>query len=58
LWIAFTWGVVFALVESVSPEFQAVYGFDIQNTGFIFTTTILGSFIGYFANMYQEKLYR
>ncbi|KAG0698235.1 MFS general substrate transporter [Suillus ampliporus] len=57
LWIGFTWGVVFALIESVSPEFQAVYGFDIQNTGFIFSTIILGSFIGYFANMYQEKLY-
>ncbi|OAX41038.1 MFS general substrate transporter [Rhizopogon vinicolor AM-OR11-026] len=58
VWIAFTWGVVFALVESVSAEFQAVYGFDIRNTGFIFTTLVLGSFIGYFANMYQEKLYR
>ncbi|OAX41036.1 MFS general substrate transporter [Rhizopogon vinicolor AM-OR11-026] len=58
LWVGFTWGVVFALVESVSPEFQAVYGFDIQNTGFMFSTIILGSFIGYFANMYQEKLYQ
>ncbi|KAJ8591030.1 MFS general substrate transporter [Rhizopogon salebrosus TDB-379] len=58
LWIGFTWGVVFALVESISAEFQAVYGFDIQNTGFIFITIILGSLIGYFANMYQDKLYR
>ncbi|KAG1738888.1 major facilitator superfamily domain-containing protein [Suillus paluster] len=58
LWIGFTWGVVFALVESVSPDFQAVYGFDIQNTGFIFSTITLGSFIGYFANIYQEKLYQ
>ncbi|KAJ8591034.1 MFS general substrate transporter [Rhizopogon salebrosus TDB-379] len=58
LWIGFTWGVVFALVESISPEFQAVYGFDIQGAGFIFSTLIFGSFIGYFANMYQEKLYQ
>lgn len=24
--------------RSISAEFQAVYGFDIQNTGFIFAT--------------------
>ncbi|KAG0698233.1 MFS general substrate transporter [Suillus ampliporus] len=60
LWIGFTWGVVFALIEcrSVSAEFQAVYGFDIQNTGFMFSTLIFGSLIGYFANIYQEKLYQ
>ncbi|KAJ8591031.1 MFS general substrate transporter [Rhizopogon salebrosus TDB-379] len=58
LWIGFTWGVVYALVESISLEFQAVYGFDIQSTGFMFATLVLGSFIGYFANMYQEKLYQ
>ncbi|KAG1746773.1 MFS general substrate transporter [Suillus paluster] len=58
VWIGFTWGVVFALIESISAEFQAVYGFDIQNTGFMFSTLILGSFVGYFANVYQEKLYQ
>ncbi|KAG1817105.1 major facilitator superfamily domain-containing protein [Suillus subaureus] len=58
LWIGFTWGVVFALIESVSAEFQAVYGFNIQDTGFIFSTLIVGSFIGYLANTYQEKLYQ
>jgi hypothetical protein len=58
LWIGFTWGVVFALVESVTTEFQEVYGFNVQNTGFMFSTLIVGSFIGYFANIYQEKLYQ
>ncbi|KAG2743990.1 MFS general substrate transporter [Suillus brevipes Sb2] len=58
LWIGFTWGVVFALVESISAEFQAVYGFNVQSTGFMFSTLIFGSFIGYFANIYQEKLYQ
>ncbi|KAG2144581.1 major facilitator superfamily domain-containing protein [Suillus clintonianus] len=58
LWIGFTWGVVFALVESVSDNFQAVYGFNVQDTGFVFSTLIVGSFVGYFANIYQENLYQ
>ncbi|KAJ8591033.1 MFS general substrate transporter [Rhizopogon salebrosus TDB-379] len=58
LWIGFAWGVVFALIDSVSTEFRVVYRFDIRSTGFMFTALILGSFVGYFANMYQEKLYQ
>ncbi|KIJ65201.1 hypothetical protein HYDPIDRAFT_88764, partial [Hydnomerulius pinastri MD-312] len=58
VWIGFVWGVVFALVESVSPEFQSVYGFGIAETGLVFVTICLGSLLGFFANIYQEKLYQ
>ncbi|KAH7924304.1 MFS general substrate transporter [Leucogyrophana mollusca] len=59
LWIGFTWGVVYCLVESVSPEFKLLYGFNVGETGTVFVTLILGSFIGFFANLYwQEPMYR
>ncbi|KAH7924150.1 MFS general substrate transporter [Leucogyrophana mollusca] len=59
VWIGFTWGVVFCLVESISPEFESLYGFDVGETGTIFVTLMLGSFIGFIANTYwQEAMYR
>ncbi|KAH7885759.1 MFS general substrate transporter [Phlebopus sp. FC_14] len=57
VWVGFVWGVVFALMESVSPEFQSIYGFGIGETGLVFVTLVLGSIIGFLANMCQEKLY-
>jgi len=57
LWIGFTWGVVFCLVESVSPEFQSVYHFGLGETGSVFVTLIVGSCIGFCLNIFQEKLY-
>ncbi|EIW80709.1 MFS general substrate transporter [Coniophora puteana RWD-64-598 SS2] len=58
LWIGFTWGVLFCLVESISPELQAVYHFDIGETGSAYTPLVLGSIIGFFASRYQETLYQ
>ncbi|KAG1743115.1 MFS general substrate transporter [Suillus lakei] len=58
LWIGFTWGVVFALVESVSAEFQAVYGFDKSRTrdDLLLSWLSVGSLIGYFANILSGKV--
>ncbi|KAF9226215.1 MFS general substrate transporter [Gyrodon lividus] len=58
VWSGFTWGVVYCLLESVSPMFETVYGFDVRQTGFVYATLSVGAFIGLVANMYQDKLYR
>ncbi|KAG1734008.1 MFS general substrate transporter, partial [Suillus lakei] len=55
LWVGFIWGIVYCLFESVTTEFQSVYGFSIGDTGFVF---FVGAIIGFMANMYQETLYR
>ncbi|KAG1878434.1 MFS general substrate transporter [Suillus tomentosus] len=36
IWLGFTWGVVYCLLESVSTEFQSVYNFSVSETGFVF----------------------
>ncbi|KAG1894160.1 MFS general substrate transporter [Suillus fuscotomentosus] len=36
IWLGFTWGVVYCLIESVSTEFQSVYNFNVSETGFVF----------------------
>ncbi|KAF9237707.1 major facilitator superfamily domain-containing protein [Melanogaster broomeanus] len=58
VWCGFTWGVVYCLLESVTPMFVTVYGFDIRQTGFVYATLSVGACIGFLANIYQDKLYR
>lgn len=58
IWIGFVWGVLYFLLDSVSSEFQNIYGFGIGETGSIFATISIGSLLGYLANVYQEKLYK
>ncbi|KAH7908595.1 major facilitator superfamily domain-containing protein [Hygrophoropsis aurantiaca] len=58
LWVGFTWGVLFCLVESVAPELQSLYGFGVGETGSAFTALTIGSILGFIANMYQETLYQ
>ncbi|KAH7882287.1 MFS general substrate transporter [Phlebopus sp. FC_14] len=57
LWSGFTWGVVYCLLGSVSPMFESVYGFNVKQTGFVYSALIVGAIIGWFANLYQDKLY-
>ncbi|KIJ15139.1 Drug:H+ antiporter-1 family protein [Paxillus involutus ATCC 200175] len=58
IWVGFTWGVVYCLLESVSPMFETVYGFNVRQTGYVYGALSVGAFIGFIANMYQDKLYR
>ncbi|KAG2058308.1 MFS general substrate transporter [Suillus hirtellus] len=68
IWLGFTWGVVYCLLESVSTEFQSVYNFSVSETGFLFYCTCtpyliscldsVGSTIGLMVNIYQDTLYK
>ncbi|KAF8837441.1 MFS general substrate transporter [Paxillus ammoniavirescens] len=58
IWVGFTWGVVYCLLESISPMFETVYGFNVRQTGYVYGALSVGAFIGFIANMYQDKLYR
>ncbi|KAJ8586462.1 MFS general substrate transporter [Rhizopogon salebrosus TDB-379] len=58
LWVGFVWGVLYILIDSISGEFNSVYGFGIGETGSVFVTIFIGSLLGYLANIYQERLYK
>ncbi|KAF8552705.1 MFS general substrate transporter [Imleria badia] len=58
LWVFFMWGVLFCLISSVSPLFKTLYGFNTGQSGMVYTTIVVGAFIGLGANVYQDKLYR
>ncbi|KAG2110577.1 major facilitator superfamily domain-containing protein [Suillus discolor] len=54
----FVWGVLFFLLDSVSSEFKNIYGFGVGETGSVFVTIAIGSFLGYLTNIYGERLYK
>ncbi|KAI9573838.1 major facilitator superfamily domain-containing protein, partial [Boletus coccyginus] len=58
LWVFFMWGVLFCLINSVSPLFRTLYGFNDGQCGMVYTTIVVGAFMGFGANLYQDKLYR
>ncbi|KDR67699.1 hypothetical protein GALMADRAFT_257977 [Galerina marginata CBS 339.88] len=58
LWIGFAWGVTYCLVESISGVFRDLHHFSIGWIGTVFLTMVIGSFLGFFTNFYQEKLYQ
>ncbi|KAI5118253.1 hypothetical protein M0805_007502 [Coniferiporia weirii] len=59
LWVGFAWGVLYVLVESISPAFQELHHFNIGEVGTVFVTMLIGSILGYLMNtFYQEKMYK
>ncbi|RDB16005.1 Efflux pump atB [Hypsizygus marmoreus] len=57
LWIGFAWGITYCLITSISGVFSTLHNFNIGAVGSTFAVMTVGSIIGFFANMYQEKLY-
>ncbi|TDL23740.1 MFS general substrate transporter [Rickenella mellea] len=58
LWISFAWGILYALIESVSPAFKQLHHFNQGETGTAFLTLFIGSVLGYITNLYQERIYQ
>ncbi|KAL9937523.1 hypothetical protein V8E36_003932 [Tilletia maclaganii] len=56
-WIAFAWGVMYALLESIGLV-TALHHFSLGQTGLFFITLFVASLIGFFTNSLQEALYR
>ncbi|BGP36379.1 hypothetical protein JCM10450v2_000279 [Rhodotorula kratochvilovae] len=58
LWVGFSWGCLYLLVEAVPLIFGNVYGFNKGQVGLTFYSVVLASFIGFGTNFWQERLYR
>ncbi|KAJ7151245.1 MFS general substrate transporter [Mycena filopes] len=58
LWIAFAWGILYSMFESIVPIFRDLYGFNQGQCGLTFIGMTLGAILGFATNFYQESLYR
>lgn len=56
-WIGFAWGLVYLLLQSVSPVFGNLHNFNSGALGNVFLTMVLGALIGFASNFYQNHLY-
>ncbi|KAK4050498.1 hypothetical protein OIO90_005081 [Microbotryomycetes sp. JL221] len=58
LFIAFGWGIMYLSLRAVPLVYGNLYGFSIGQIGLVFLAIVVGGFIGYGTNYYQEHLYR
>ncbi|KAF9461092.1 major facilitator superfamily domain-containing protein [Collybia nuda] len=57
LWIGFAWGIFYCMIQSVPGLFETLYMFNNGAVGTVFATMVVGSVIGFFTNLCQERLY-
>lgn len=58
LWVGLAWGIYYCMISSISLVFKNVHHFNIGQIGTTFITMAIGSLIGFFTNLYQERLYK
>ncbi|KII96068.1 hypothetical protein PLICRDRAFT_48991 [Plicaturopsis crispa FD-325 SS-3] len=58
LWFGFAWGILYTFIESISPAFRQLHGFNQGQVGSVFITITIGSLLGFVSNIYQERLYQ
>lgn len=56
-WLAFLWGVMFLLLQSV-PLVFALYGFTQAERGLAFASLLVGASVSFIGHFHQEHLYR
>lgn len=58
LWIGLAWGIIYCLIESIGGAFSTLHGFSNGDVGLTFLTMAIGSLIGFFTNIHQDRLYK
>ncbi|KAA1468947.1 MFS general substrate transporter [Dentipellis sp. KUC8613] len=58
LWVGFAWGILYCLIESITPVFRTIYGFNVGETGTVFAALLIGTLLGFCSNIHQERLYQ
>lgn len=57
IWIGFSWGCLYGLVEAIPLVYSNVYGWRIGAIGLAFISVVIGAFLGWALNRFQEKAY-
>ncbi|THH29519.1 hypothetical protein EUX98_g4679 [Antrodiella citrinella] len=58
LWVGFAWGILYVMIESITPVFKNLHDFNTGETGTVYITFFIGSLLGIATDRYQETLYR
>ncbi|WVR04612.1 hypothetical protein IAU60_001623 [Kwoniella sp. DSM 27419] len=58
LWMSIGWGVLYTMITGLRYVFDRIYGFNINQVGWVYMTIVLGAFIGFGLNFLQDAAYR
>ncbi|KAI1407162.1 MFS general substrate transporter [Hypoxylon sp. FL1857] len=56
LWVSFAWAILYLTFGSIPLVFQRQYGFNIEQSGYVFTAMIVGSILSTVIGIYQESM--
>ncbi|KAI1770315.1 MFS general substrate transporter [Hypoxylon cercidicola] len=56
LWVSFAWAILYLTFGSIPLVFQRQYGFDIEQSGYVFVAMIVGSLFATIIGIYQESM--
>ncbi|KAK3313156.1 major facilitator superfamily domain-containing protein [Apodospora peruviana] len=56
LWVAFAWGVLYLTFGSIPLVFRRQYGWDLEKSGLVFVSLIIGAILATSIGIWQEKV--
>ncbi|KAI1333929.1 MFS general substrate transporter [Xylariaceae sp. FL0016] len=56
LWVSFAWAVLYLTFGSIPLVFQRQYGFDSEESGYVFAAMIIGAVLATVIGVYQEGI--
>ncbi|KAL8367783.1 hypothetical protein RB599_003609 [Gaeumannomyces hyphopodioides] len=56
LWVSFAWGVLYLTFGGIPLVFEAVYGWRVRESGYVFAAMIIGSIVATAVSILQERL--
>ncbi|KAF7422812.1 hypothetical protein PC9H_010971 [Pleurotus ostreatus] len=58
LWIGFSWGIIYGVIESMGTVFKTLHNFNQGQIGTAFVSMVIGTLFGFITVQYQEQLYK
>jgi hypothetical protein len=56
LWVAFAWGILYLTFGSIPLVFQDVYGWSLEQSGYVFVSLIIGAIFATAIGLWQERI--
>jgi hypothetical protein len=56
LWVAFAWGILYLTFGSIPLVFQHVYGFTLEQSGYVFVSLIIGAIFATAIGLWQDRI--
>ncbi|KAK3305644.1 major facilitator superfamily domain-containing protein [Chaetomium strumarium] len=56
LWVAFAWGILYLTFGSIPLVFQVVYGWSLEQAGYMFASTIIGAVLATAIGIWQQQV--